>query len=95
MSKRIQSFVWTALLLVSSVMPAAAQINCEDGYQIVHGERIATPYCGDQLLARLSRRHGVSASADAIRKSPQLKTELCGLAGNDPSLQSICASSLP
>ena len=34
--------------------PAAAEIKCQDGSQLVQGNWLATPYCQDALLAQVA-----------------------------------------
>jgi hypothetical protein len=83
MSRYIALFPLVMIGFGASVMPAKAHIWCEDEFQIINGQRVATPYCEAELLARASGGRGVMISGDAVRKDPQLREALCR--GNDPS----------
>ena len=47
--------------------PSQARIVCKDGFQKVAGNMIATPYCQDELLAKVAREYGMKASAARIK----------------------------
>ena len=51
-----------AILAVANGAPAEAAIKCSNGYQIVNGSEIATPYCQDNLVAQVARERGFKAS---------------------------------
>lgn len=70
---------------------AEAKIRCEGQWQIVQGNKIATPYCGDNYLASVARGYGSKVSARAIRQNPSKKQEICRWIGHDPRVQDICA----
>jgi hypothetical protein len=72
-----------------SAQPAAA-IACKNGYQLVQGSYLATPYCQDALLAIVARQYGMSASAAAIRENPNYKRQVCRLVGRDIRVQETC-----
>ena len=74
--------------------PAHA-IECEQEYQRVSGNLIATPYCQDGYLARVAADFGMKAPADKIRNNPSYKREVCRLVGQDIRVQSICDSEAP
>jgi len=65
------------------VKPAKAHITCDDEFQIINGQRLATPYCEAEQLARASRSHGVMISGETVRKDPKVREDLCR--GYDPS----------
>jgi hypothetical protein len=77
MSRYIALFPLAMIGFGASVMPANAHIRCDDEFQIINGQRVATPYCEAEQLARASRGHGVMISGDAVRKDPQLREDLC------------------
>jgi hypothetical protein len=83
-----------AIVLVSAG-GAEAAIRCKDGYQIVQGNYLATPYCQDDLLARVAREYGMRASAAAIRGNPNYKKEVCRLVGRDIRVQNHCLDAFP
>ncbi len=80
-------FALTGLMIAVSAQPASAKIVCKDSYQIVNGTPIATPYCGDKWLARIS---GVSFRA--IRNDYSVRQRVCSSYGSDPRVASICGS---
>ena len=80
----------TAAVLLS--VSAAQAIECEEGYQRVGGQLIATPYCQDENLARVARSFGMNASADRIRNNPSYKQEVCRLAGRDIRVETACST---
>jgi hypothetical protein len=69
--------------------PAAA-ISCQNGYQRVQGQLLATPYCQDQYLAQIARGRGFKTSAAAIRNNPQHKKEVCRYMFSDIRVQQTC-----
>ena len=82
--------------LTGTVAPANARsIKCANGYQLVAGNYIATPYCQDALLAQVAREHGMRASADRIRYNPNYKREVCRLVGNDIRVSEHCLNEQP
>ncbi|MEQ1653370.1 MAG: hypothetical protein ABL897_12840 [Hyphomicrobium sp.] len=83
------SLLFTAAAIFLTVTPAAA-ITCKDGYQLVQGNYLATPYCQDDLLAKVARQYGMRTSASAIRENPNYKREVCRLVGRDIRVQQTC-----
>lgn len=79
-------------LLVIAGPPAEAGIKCKDGYQIVNGAAIATPYCQDNLVAQVARQYGFKASEAAVRNNPNTKRELCRYVGRDIRLTTTCVN---
>ena len=77
-------------LLTLSAGPADARIRCVDGNQIVNGSPIATPYCQDELVARVAREYGMKVSAAAIRNNPNLKRNVCQFVGQDNRVHIAC-----
>lgn len=75
--------------------PAHAKIVCRDGYQTVGGSQIATPYCQDELLARVARDHGMKASSARIRDNPNYKREVCRFVGHDIRVSQHCQNETP
>lgn len=70
---------------------AEARIVCRDGFQATRdGGWISTPYCNDEHLAEIGRRHGVKVSGAQIRANPARKYELCRLVGNSPPAMDYC-----
>src|SRR4051812_10587842 len=69
--------------LVALSTAANAGIVCHDGYQVVGGSEISTPYCRDNVLARVARGHGREVSDAAVRNNPGLKDELCRFLESD------------
>lgn len=83
-------------LLLSSVLaavwaaPAAAGIDCRNGYQSVQGNLLATPYCQDKLLASVAREYGSRVSFAEIRDNPNAKRDVCRLVGRDIRVYENC-----
>jgi hypothetical protein len=71
---------------------AEAAIRCNNGYQIVNGSEIATPYCQDNLVAQVARQYGFKASEAAVRNNPNYKRELCRYVGRDNRLTTACVN---
>ncbi len=97
----VATFVPTRVLLAAVVagavlatlaQPAMAKIGCtRDGFQIVQGNPIATPYCQDQLLARVARQYGLRVSDAEVRNNPNTKRRICRFVGRDIRVQPTCA----
>ncbi len=79
-----------AALLVLPAAEANAKIQCRDGYQIVQGNALATPYCQEEQLARVARSYGFNVSFAEIRNNPNSKRRLCALLGRDIRVQQTC-----
>lgn len=74
---------------------AQARIVCRDGFQNVGGNLLATPYCQDELLARVAREYGMKASAARVRNSPNYKREVCRFVGHDIRISEHCLQENP
>lgn len=70
--------------------PAAARIICKDGYQLVNGSLIATPYCQDALVGSVAREYGVKVSDSEVMNNPNLKRNVCQFVGRDIRLATAC-----
>lgn len=70
--------------------PAEARLMCKDGFQVVQGNLIATPYCQDDQLATVARGYGYKVSAAAIRHNPNLKRDVCRFVGRDIRVYQHC-----
>jgi hypothetical protein len=73
-----------------AVRPAEAAIKCVNGYQIVSGSPIATPYCQDALVAEVAQQYGMKVSAAQIRNNPNLKRNVCQYVGRDNRVHIAC-----
>jgi hypothetical protein len=68
----------TALpLMPLATTPAAAAIVCQDDFQKVSGNWIATPYCSDRHIARFARNEGKDVTGRDVRENSQLRNEIC------------------
>lgn len=87
-----KTVVMLGLAATAMAAPAAeAGIRCtRDGYQVVQGNQLATPYCQDNLLGRVAREYGMRVSDAAVRGNPNLKREVCRLVGRDIRVQHNC-----
>lgn len=81
-----------SLLAIGGVQ---AEPICSNGFQKIQGGLIATPYCADELLAKVAREYGASASAKAIRNNPNFARTLCRLVGQDIRVKQICDTANP
>ena len=70
--------------------PAEARIACSNGFQMVQGAWLATPYCQDDLVAAVAHQYGMKASAEGIRNNPNFKREVCRLIGQDIRVKETC-----
>jgi hypothetical protein len=77
------------IALAAATSPAAA-ITCRDGYQLVQGSYLATPYCQDALLTQVARQYGIKVSAVEIRENPNTKRHVCRFVGRDIRVQETC-----
>lgn len=79
-----------SLVAGAALTSPAAAIKCENGYQRVQGNLLATPYCQDQYLAQVARERGFKTSAAEIRNNPNHKKELCRFVFSDIRVQQTC-----
>jgi|SRR6516165_2440174 len=59
-----------------SLQPAAARIQCQGEFQVTQYGLIATPYCGDEAIARVARSYGWR-EADTVGTNPLSKVYIC------------------
>ncbi|MDO9381408.1 MAG: hypothetical protein Q7T86_00955 [Hyphomicrobiaceae bacterium] len=81
----------SAIILAVLVTPASAAIRCNDDFQVVQGNEISTPYCGDNYLAKVARKYGIRVSNAEIRNNPNRKGEVCRMIGHDIRVKDACA----
>lgn len=79
--------------LAMSAMSAEARIVCREGFQVVHGQEISTPYCSDNYVAAIARQYGDKVSDAEVRNSPAKKNEICRWIGTDTRIRSYCDDS--
>ncbi|WP_139247717.1 hypothetical protein [Hyphomicrobium sp. CS1GBMeth3] len=70
--------------------PAAAKIACKDGFQLSGGNWISTPYCNDEYLAQIARKHGAKVSGNEVRSNPNTKYEVCRFLSGSPAARDYC-----
>lgn len=75
--------------------PAEARIVCDEGYRVIKGQKLATPYCMDVYLAQVAREYGTRVSARTILNNPSKKREVCEFVGQDIRVKNICDLVLP
>ncbi len=78
------------LLAIAWPHAAEARIRCENGFQIVNGSPIATPYCQDELVAVVAREYGMKVSGSEIRNNPMVKRNVCQFVGRDNRIYVAC-----
>ena len=87
----VASFATIALLSAASLHPAAARILCDGEFQITKYGPIATPYCGDQVIASVAHSYGWRDSAAQVGTNPLAKVYICQTLGRyDWRLQGPC-----
>jgi hypothetical protein len=80
-------------LCAGLALPGAAQaaaFKCQNGFQIVKGNAIATPYCQEKQLYEVSREYGIRTSFAEIRNNPLRKRLICAVIGRDIRVQETC-----
>jgi len=82
------------LLSTVSLQQADARIQCQGEFQVTQYGLIATPYCGDEEIARVAHSYGWREAA-TVRTNPLSKVYICQTLGWDWRLQSPCAGYLP
>jgi len=70
--------------------PAEARIKCVNGFQVVNGSQISTPYCQDNLVAQVAREHGMKVSEAEVRNNPNYKRHVCQFVGRDIRIYQAC-----
>ena len=78
-----------------SLQPAKAHILCQGEFQVTKYGLIATPYCGDEEIARVANSYGWHREAATVGTNPLSKVYICQTLGYDWRLQSPCAGYLP
>lgn len=74
-------------------LPAEARIACKNGYQMVNGTPLATPYCQDNLVGEVARQYGIKVSDAEIRNNPNTKRYVCQMIGRDNRTYMACINS--
>ena len=88
--RRILALAAIGIALAVSATSAEAGIVCHDGYQVVNGHEISTPYCNDNYIAHVARQYGMKATDEQVRNNPALKDEICRFASSDIRIQHYC-----
>jgi hypothetical protein len=88
----VRQFALVASVCLLSTSPQA-RIICRDGYQVVHGQEISTPYCNDNYVAAIARRHGFRVTDAEIRNNPARKDEVCRFISSNIEIRQYCNSS--
>jgi hypothetical protein len=85
-----------AIILLSTTLlqPAAARILCQGQFQVTQYGLIATPYCGDEEIARVAHIYGWHREAATVHTNPLSKVYICQTLGYDWRLQSPCGGYL-
>jgi hypothetical protein len=91
----LTSFATVVLLSAASLQPVAARISCDGDFQITQYGRIATPYCEEDLIAKVANNYGWRVSAAEVHDNPLTKVYLCQTIGYDWRLQGACAGYSP
>jgi hypothetical protein len=91
----LTSFATIVVLSAASLHPATARIPCDGEFQINKYGRIATPYCADQVIARVANEYGWRESAAQVGSNPLAKVYICQTLGTDWRLQGPCAGYVP
>jgi hypothetical protein len=86
----LAAFGVAALQSAMVVPPADAAIKCRDGFQNSGGNWISTPYCNDEHLAEIARKHGVKVSGHDMRYDWGKKEDVCRLLRGFPSVRDYC-----
>ncbi|AGK58778.1 hypothetical protein HYPDE_35533 [Hyphomicrobium denitrificans 1NES1] len=77
-------------LAVTMVQPASAAIKCSNGFQLVDGAMLSTPYCRDNLVAAVARQYGFNAPDAKVRNNPNFKRHVCRFVGQDIRIKEAC-----
>lgn len=77
-------------LAVTMAQPAEAKIKCVEGYQLVGGAMLSTPYCRDNYVAAVARQYGLDAPDAKVRNNPNFKREICRWIGQDIRIKDSC-----
>ena len=95
MSRALQagltSVATIVVLSAASLQPAAARIPCDGEFQVTQYGRIATPYCEEELIAKVANSYGWRVSAAEVHDNPLTKVYLCQTLGYDWRLQGPCS----
>lgn len=76
--------------------PVDAKVVCRDGFQQGQGGNwISTPYCNDEHLADIGRRHGMKVSGAQLRSDWGRKEDVCRLVGAMPTARDYCPEQSP
>jgi hypothetical protein len=77
---------------VAALAGPAVAIECRGPYQVVSGNLLATPYCGDNYLASVARGYGTRVTNEEVRNNPSVKEQVCLHIGHDNRVSDICHS---
>ena len=91
----LTSFATIVAMSAVSLQPAAARILCDGEFQINQYGHIATPYCADQVIARVANEYGWRESAAQVGSNPLAKVYICQTLGTDWRLQGPCGGYVP
>lgn len=89
-SQRYYSRMALAVSALAIASIPAFAIDCKDGFQLVQGNYISTPYCQDALVAAVAAQYGIRVSAATIRENPNEKRTVCRYIGQDIRVRQSC-----
>ena len=97
MSPRLMIIAGTASVLLGGLATSATSAGfvCKNGFQLVQGSWLSTPYCQDALVAQVAHEYGFKASASEVRNNPMVKQRLCRFIGQDIRIKETCSEVTP
>lgn len=84
-----------ALAVLAAPGPAGAGIKCQGEFQVTKYGLLATPYCGEEQIAKVAQSYGWKVTASEVHNNPLTKVNLCQHFGNDVRLKGACAGYSP
>lgn len=97
MSPRLMIVAGVAGILFGGLATSAGAegIQCKNGFQLVQGSWLSTPYCQDALVTQVAHEYGFKATAAEVRNNPMFKQHLCRFIGQDIRIKETCSEVTP
>ena len=87
----------TSLLAITALTIPVAEagrykLQCEGPYQIVNGDRLATPICQNRYIARVARKYGYRVTGRQLGRNANKKVLICTNLAHDTRIRHNCGA---
>lgn len=99
MQTRILQFAiaLTSIMAITALTIPAAEagrykLKCDGPYQIVNGDRLATPICQNRYIAKVARKYGYRVTGRQLGNNANKKVLICTNLAHDTRIRHNCGA---